>query len=86
MLDIAKFGIGTAYLTQRLDEKIALYRDHGVEPYFGGTLFEKFYHQRKVAAYAKYLRKHRIEWIEISNGTDRSAARQAGETRGATPR
>jgi phosphosulfolactate synthase len=68
-VDIAKFGIGTAYLTHRLDEKIALYREHGVVPYFGGTLFEKFYHQRKVAAYAKYLRKHRIEWIEISNGT-----------------
>jgi len=68
-LDIAKFGIGSAYLTPRIDEKIALYREHGVIPYFGGTLFEKFYQQKKVTAYLKYLRAHKIEWIEISNGT-----------------
>ena len=68
-LDIAKFGIGSAYLTPRLDAKIALYREFGVIPYFGGTLFEKFYHQKKVAAYVKYLRQHSVDWIEISNGT-----------------
>jgi phosphosulfolactate synthase len=68
-LDIAKFGIGSAYLTPCLDEKIALYREHGVIPYFGGTLFEKFQQQHKVPAYIKYLRKHGIDWIEISNGT-----------------
>ena len=68
-LDIAKFGIGSAYLTPRLDEKIAVYREFGVVPYFGGTLFEKFCQQRKVPAYAKYLRAHKIDWIEISNGT-----------------
>ncbi len=68
-LDIAKFGIGTAYLTPRLDEKLAIYREFGVVPYFGGTLFEKFFHQKKVVDYVKYLRQHGVDWIEISNGT-----------------
>lgn len=68
LVDIAKFGIGSAYLTPGIDEKIAIYREHGVISYFGGALFEKFYQQKKVPAYLKYLRAHNIEWIEISNG------------------
>lgn len=68
-LDIAKFGVGSAYLTPRLAEKVAIYREHGVIPYFGGTLFEKFQQQKKIPAYVKYLREHGVDWIEISNGT-----------------
>jgi phosphosulfolactate synthase len=68
-LDIAKFGIGSAYLTPHLAEKVALYREFGVVPYFGGTLFEKFQQQRKVREYLKYLRQFEVDWIEISNGT-----------------
>jgi phosphosulfolactate synthase len=68
-LDIAKFGIGSAYLTPRLAEKIALYREFDVVPYFGGTLFEKFQQQRKTPEYLDYLRRFRVDWIEISNGT-----------------
>lgn len=68
-LDIAKFGIGSAYLTPRLAEKLALYREFNVVPYFGGTLFEKFHQQGKVKEYLKYLRSFGVDWIEISNGT-----------------
>lgn len=68
-LDIAKFGIGSAYLTPRLADKVALYREHNVIPYFGGTLFEKFQQQRKVRDYLKYLKSFGVDWIEISNGT-----------------
>jgi len=68
-LDIAKFGIGSAYLTPRLAEKVALYREFDVVPYFGGTLFEKFQQQGKIRDYIKYLRKYGVEWIEVSNGT-----------------
>jgi phosphosulfolactate synthase len=68
-LDIAKFGIGSAYLTPRLAEKVALYREFKVIPYFGGTLFEKFQQQKKVREYAKYLKSFGVDWVEISNGT-----------------
>lgn len=68
-VDIAKFGIGTAYITPRLEEKIRLYRDHDVEPYFGGTLFEKFYCQGNLDGYLDFLLSNSIDWIEISTGT-----------------
>jgi phosphosulfolactate synthase len=68
-LDIAKFGIGSAYLTPRLAEKVALYREFGVVPYFGGTLFEKFQQQKKMREYAKYMREFGVDWVEVSNGT-----------------
>ena len=68
-LDIAKFGIGSAYLTPRLAEKVALYREFNVVPYFGGTLFEKFQQQKKTREYVQYLRECKVDWIEISTGT-----------------
>jgi phosphosulfolactate synthase len=68
-LDIAKFGIGSAYVTPRLAEKIAVYREFNVTPYFGGTLFEKFHEQKKTREYLQYLRDFKVDWIEISNGT-----------------
>jgi phosphosulfolactate synthase len=68
-LDIAKLGVGSAYLTHRLDEKIALYREFGVIVYFGGSLFEKFYLDASVEDYAKFLMDHRIDWLEVSSGT-----------------
>jgi phosphosulfolactate synthase len=72
-VDIAKFGIGTAYIAPNLREKIELYRSYQVLPYFGGTLFEKFVHQNKLDAYLDFLRSHQITAIEVSAGiTDTS--------------
>ena len=39
LTDIVKFGFGTAFVTNNLEEKIELYKQNGVRPYFGGTLF-----------------------------------------------
>ncbi len=50
-------------------EKIALYREYGVEVYFGGTLFEKFTYQGKLAQYLEMLRHYGVTWLEVSNGT-----------------
>ena len=41
-MDVVKFGFGTAYVTANLREKIAIYQDHNIPVYFGGTLFEAF--------------------------------------------
>lgn len=67
-VDIAKLGIGTAYVTPRLREKIALYKRYGVAVHFGGTLFEKFYHCASVEDYKRYMHSLEIDWCEISNG------------------
>lgn len=68
-IDIAKIGIGSAYVTPNLQEKIYLYKNYKVIPYCGGTLFEKCFVQEKLDEYAESLEKLGIEWIEISNGT-----------------
>ncbi len=38
--DYAKIAWGSALITENLEEKLALYRDLGITPMFGGTLFE----------------------------------------------
>jgi phosphosulfolactate synthase len=68
-IDVSKFGVGTAYVTKKLDEKISVLRSHQVEAYFGGTLFEKFYSEGKIDEYLIFLDRHNINTIEISNGT-----------------
>ena len=74
--DMAKLGIGTAYVEPRLDEKIALYTAYGIPVYFGGTLFEKFCSQHRLGDYLDFLRHHHIHTIEISCGTISMAPRE----------
>ncbi|MEH7418077.1 phosphosulfolactate synthase [Neobacillus drentensis] len=69
IIDIAKIGIGSAYVTPNLREKINLYKEFNIKPYCGGTLFEKCYYQNKIPEYLAYLNDLGIEWLEISNGT-----------------
>ena len=68
-IDIAKIAIGSAYITPNLNKKISLYKEYGIKPYFGGTLFEKCYCQKKIPEYFNWLKKLGIEWVEISCGT-----------------
>ena len=67
-IDIAKIGIGSAYVTPNIREKVQLYQSYGIHPYCGGTLFEKFYFQGKVDEYLQFLKGLGIDWIEISTG------------------
>lgn len=68
-IDVAKLGVGSAYVTPNLGEKIRLYRQYGIKVYCGGTLFEKCYYQGKLNEYKIFLEKHEVDWIEVSNGT-----------------
>src|SRR5690554_7304430 len=34
LTDIVKFGFGTAFVTNQLEEKIKLYKKHNIRPYF----------------------------------------------------
>ncbi|GGJ05894.1 phosphosulfolactate synthase [Alicyclobacillus cellulosilyticus] len=68
-IDFVKFGWGTAIVTLQLADKIRCLRDHGVEFFFGGTLFEKFLLQDRVEAYIDFCRAHDCRYVEVSNGT-----------------
>jgi len=69
LIDFVKFGWGTCLVTPDLEAKIACLREHGVEYFFGGTLFEKFYVQGQVSSYAAFCRAYGCRYVEISNGT-----------------
>ena len=67
--DLVKFGFGTALITKNLSEKIKVYREGGIEPYFGGTLFEMFAIRNKVDDYKRMVDKYGIETVEVSDGS-----------------
>jgi phosphosulfolactate synthase len=69
LTDIVKFGFGTAYVTNNLEEKIALYRQNGIRSYFGGTLFEAFYARNKFEDYLRLIDKYQLDLVEISDGS-----------------
>jgi phosphosulfolactate synthase len=67
--DIIKFGFGTAFITNDLKEKIALYKQHNIRPYFGGTLFEAFYARGMYDDYIRLVDKYDLDLAEISDGS-----------------
>ncbi|WP_071460502.1 phosphosulfolactate synthase [Bacillus massilinigeriensis] len=78
-IDYVKFGWGTSLVTEQISEKIACLRYHGIEFFFGGTLFEKFVSQQKIESFYEYCLANGCKYIEISNGTlDMSNREKAG--------
>lgn len=69
LTDLVKFGFGTAYVTNKLEEKLQLYRDNNLRPYFGGTLFEAFYARGRFEDYLRLLDKYKMDLAEISDGS-----------------
>ena len=69
LTDVVKFGFGTSYVTQNLEQKIKLYKKAGIRPYFGGTLFEAFYARGKFDQYIKLLNQYDLDLAEISDGS-----------------
>lgn len=69
LTDLVKFGFGTSYVTPDLKEKIKLYKENGIIPYFGGTLFEAFYARGKFEDYLRVLDQYGMEMAEVSDGS-----------------
>lgn len=69
LIDVAKFGFGTAYFTKDLKEKIKLYKEANIRPYFGGTLFEAFYVRGMFEDYRKLLTEFDLNLAEVSDGS-----------------
>ncbi len=68
-IDLVKFGWGTSIVTDALERKIDCLREHHIDYFFGGTLFEKFLSQGQLDAYMLYCHLHGCRYVEISNGT-----------------
>ncbi len=68
-IDIVKLGWGTSYVTQNLEEKLAVYSNADIPVYFGGTLFEAYVLRDQLDAYMELLDRFNIEHAEVSNGT-----------------
>lgn len=69
LTDVVKFGFGTAMVTQHLAEKIALYKEANIRPYFGGTLFEIFYARGMFEDYLRFIDKYKLDLAEVSDGS-----------------
>ena len=67
--DIVKFGWATSYVTNRLKEKIAVYKAAGIPVYFGGTLFEAFIVRGQFEDYRRVLDTFGLEYAEVSDGS-----------------
>jgi phosphosulfolactate synthase len=67
--DLVKLGWATSFVTPRLDEKLAVYRDAGLPVYFGGTLFEAFIVRNQFDDYCRILDKYKMEHVEVSDGS-----------------
>jgi len=67
--DFVKLGWTTALIVPKLEEKLAVYREAGVHPYFGGTLFEAFIVRDQFDDFLRVIEKYRLEYAEISDGS-----------------
>jgi phosphosulfolactate synthase len=68
-VDIVKLGFGTSIITNRLRDKIKLYRKAEMKVYLGGTLFEAFIIRNMFDEYLKFLNKYGLECAEVSDGS-----------------
>lgn len=69
LTDLVKFGFGTSYANKHLAEKIKIYKEAGIRPYLGGTLFEAFYARGCFEDYLRLLDKFQLDLAEISDGS-----------------
>ena len=67
--DLIKFGFGTALITNKLEEKIKLYKQANIKCYFGGTLFEIFIIRSQFDEYRKLIDKYNLDTVEVSDGS-----------------
>jgi phosphosulfolactate synthase len=67
--DFVKFGFGTSAITNRLEDKLKIYREANIRPYFGGTLFEAFAIRNMVDQFRKLIDKYKLDLVEISDGS-----------------
>lgn len=68
-VDIVKLGFGTAYVTNNLKEKLAIYKENNIPVYFGGTLFEAFLVRNQLEDYIAAMKEYGVDLVEVSDGS-----------------
>lgn len=68
-IDIVKLGWATSFVTPKLKEKLAIYKEAGIPCYLGGTLFEAFVVRDQFEDYRKVLDDFSLEYAEVSDGS-----------------
>jgi len=70
-IDFIKLGFGTSRLINEelLRKKIAIYREHNIDVYPGGTLFEIAFAQGALDKFLNYAKEIGFSTIEVSDGT-----------------
>jgi len=70
-IDYIKLGFGTSRLVNEelLKKKIAVYREHNIDVYPGGTLFEVALAQGVLDKFLSYAKEMGFSAIEVSDGT-----------------
>jgi len=67
--DFVKLGFGTSLITPGFDKKIQIYKNAGMIPYFGGTLFEAFIIRNMFSEYIEFLDRYNVDLVEVSDGS-----------------
>src|SRR5207248_187551 len=67
--DLMKLGFGSAFVTPNLEKKIKVYREGGLNVYFGGTLLEAFIVRKQFDDYLRLLEKYKMTHAELSDGS-----------------
>jgi phosphosulfolactate synthase len=68
-IDLLKLGFGSAFVTQNLEKKLAIYRQANIPTYLGGTLFEAFVIRKKFDDYVRLTQKFKLTHAEVSDGS-----------------
>lgn len=66
--DLVKLGFGTGLLTPNTKEKIKIYKEAGLKPYFGGTMFEAFIARNMFDEYRSFISENGVDTTEVSDG------------------
>lgn len=69
LVDAVKLGWGSALATPDLTTKLRCLAEHGIDHYFGGTLFELFMARSSFDDYLRFCDAHGCRIVEISDGT-----------------
>lgn len=68
-ISFIKFGWGSGAITRRIDEKVAVLREHGIPFWFGGTLFEIAYQQKDLPRMLDWCEAKGARYFEVSDGS-----------------
>ena len=67
--DLVKLAFGTGIFARNIETKIKLYRESGIRVHFGGTLFEAFVVRGCFEEFRRFIDKHAMDTVEVSDGS-----------------